>query len=338
MTPDTSSMGRNPGIRESEIIEIMEEHSRPVWTAADIAEASGVSRPTVSKRLKGMADDGDLETVQVANATAYYRAGIEMKPSGDNDLIKQSLRQEFEDKFIGLVSEPWETGADKPVEPGDRVQIQVDGEPGRWSTVFTRHYDNRRKELHYGETSDVDTQALISGEVYEKPTTPIEHTDYPDDYDLEEKIGAEIVGDPPHQGILATGFKNYLIRPANDAKFIRDIEIEWVSPGDADAEREPVALVEKPDDEGDFDADDFDPEEMLSPTYADIVMLSGDCEPRRAYIDEQPENGGYRVIPADVAGDELGPDYEPTDQFKREVREKTAVDGELQFERTWMEE
>jgi hypothetical protein len=331
-------MGRNPGIRESEIYEIMKNQNRPVWTAKDIGDAGGVSRVTASKRLKEMADDDNLETIEIGNATVYYLAGLEMKPTGDNDLIKQSLRQEFEDKFIGLVTEPWETGADKPVEPGDRVQIQVDGEPGRWTTVFTRHYDNRRKELHYDETIESDTQALISGEVYEKPTTPIEHTDYPDDYDLEEKIGAEIVGDPPHQGILATGFKNYLIRPANDAKFIRDIEIEWVSPGDDDAEREPVALVEKPDDEGDFDPDDFDPEEMLSPTYADIVMLSGDCEPRRAYIDEQPENGGYRVIPADVAGDELGPDYEPTDQFKREVREKTAVDGELQFERTWLEE
>lgn len=331
-------MGRNPGIRESEIYDIMKTRNRPVWTARNIADVGGVSRPTASKRLKEMAADGDLETVEVGNATAYYLAGIEMKPTGDNDLIKQSLRQEFEDKFIGPATAPWETGADKPVEPGDRVEIQVDGEPGRWTTVFTRHYDNRRKELHYDETSDVETQALISGEVYEKPTTPIEHTDYPDDYDLEEKIGAEIVGDPPHQGILAKGFKNYLIRPANDAKFIRDIEIEWVSPGDDDAERDPVELVEKPDDEGDFDADDFDPEEMLSPTYADIVMLSGDCEPRRAYIDEQPENGGYRVIPADVAGDELGPDYRPTDQFKREVREKTAVDGDLQFERTWLED
>lgn len=332
-------MGRNPGIRESEIYEIMKNQNRPVWTAKDIGDAGGVSRVTASKRLKEMADDGNLETIEIGNATVYYLAGLEMKPTGDNDLIKQSLRQEFEDKFIGLVTEPWETAADKPVEPGDRVQIQVDGEPGRWSTVFTRHYDNRRKELHYDETIESGTQALISGEVYEKPTTPIENTDYPDDYDLEGKIGAEIVGDPPHQGILATGFKNYLIRPANDAKFIRDIEIEWVSPGDDDAEREPVTLVERdPDDEGDYDADDFDPEELVSPTYADIVMLSGDCEPRRAYINEQPENGGYRVIPADVAGDELGPDYEPTDQFKREVREKTAVDGELQFERTWLED
>lgn len=333
MASDTSHMGRNPGIRESDIYEIMKTRNRPVWTAKDIGDVGGVSRVTASKRLKEMADDGNLETIEIGNATVYYLAGIEMKPTGDNDLIKQSLRQEFENKFIGLVSEPWETGADKPVEPGDRVQIQVDGEPGRWSTLFTRHYDNRRKELHYEETIESDTQALISGEVYEKPTTPIEHTDYPDDYDLEQKIGAEIVGDPPHQGILATGFKNYLIRPANAAKFIRDIEIEWVSPGDDDAEREPVALVEKPDDEG-----DFGPEETLSPTYADIVMLSGDCDPRRAYIDEKPGPGGYRVIPADVAGDELPPDYEPTDRFKREVREKTGVDGELQFSRTDFED
>jgi hypothetical protein len=223
------------------------------------------------------------------------------------------------------------------------VQLQVDGEPGRWSTLSTRHYENRRKELHYDETIESDTQALISGVVYERPTTPIEHTTYPDDYDLETKIGAEIVGDPPHQGILASGFKNYLIRPVNDAKFIRDIEIEWMSPGDDDAEREPVPLIEKPDDEGDPDADDFDfedfnPEETLPPTFSDIVLLSGDCTPRRAYLAKQREGNGYWVVPADVAGDELGPDYEPTSQFKREVREKTAVDGELHFERRWLEE
>lgn len=324
-------MGRNAGILPAEIIEIIEAHDRPVWTAADIAEVSGVSRPTVSKRLKEMADDGELETVQVANATAYYRAGVEMKSTGGNDLIKQNLRQKFEDKFIGLVTEPWKTGTDKPVEPGDRVQIRVDGEPGQWTVVFTRHYDNRREELQYDETSESRTQALISGEVYEKPTTPIEHTGYPDDYDLEKKIGAEIVGDPPRQGVLATGFKNYLIRPANDAKFIRDIKIEWVSPADDDAERH-VAFAEHPDDESDAAWNDFDPEEIVSQAYADIVMLSDDCEPRRAYIDAQPENGGYRVIPEDIPGGELGSDYEPTDRFKREVQEKTAVDGELQFE------
>jgi len=326
-------MAQNPGIRGPEVVEIMKSNNRPVWTARDLADHSSVSRPTASKRLKQMADDGELESIKVGNATAYYMAGIETKPvNPDADPIKQDLRRWYQDRFIGLVTRPWQTGTEKPVEPGDRVQIQVDGEPGRWTTVVTRHEANRRQELHYRETSNDDTQALISGEVYEKPTTPIEHTDYPDDYDLEEKIGGDIVGDPPHQGILAMGFKNYLVRPANDAKFIRDIQIEWISPGDADAEREPVPLVEKPDEESDFDADDIDPEELLPATYADLVMLSADCEPRRALIDEQPD-GGYRVIPADVAGDELPPDYQPTEQFKTEVREKTAVDGDLKFGR-----
>jgi len=68
-------------------------------------------------------------------------------------------------------------------------------------------------------------------------------------------------------------------------------------------------------------------------------MLSDDCEPKRAYLEaNESEEADYRVIPADFEGNELGANYEPTDQFKREVREKTAVDGELQFERTWMED
>jgi len=333
-------MGRNPGLRESEVFEIIEAHNRPVWTAADIAEKSDVSRPTASKRLKQMADDGELETVQVGNANGYYLAGVEMKPvNPDVDPVEQDLRRAFENRFVGLPSAPWTAvhPNDGPAEGGDKIQIQVQGGPGNWRSFMTRLYENRRRELQHSETDDKEVQALISGELYEKPTVPIEHVDYPDDYDLEGKIGAELKREPPKRALIATGPKNYLIHPVNDAVFLKNVVVDWICPAGSGQELDTheLEVVERGD--GNSSDGDADPVET-APTYADIVMLSADCVPRRAYIDEKPVNGGYRVIPADGAGDELGRDYDPTDHFKREVREKTAVDGDLQFERTWLKD
>lgn len=345
MASNTTNMGRNIELTDSQVLEIMENGNRPVWSASQIADAAGVTRSTATKRLKKLADAEKVETVQVGNATAYYLVGIETQPQDGGDAIKWDLRRSFEDRFVGLPSAPWTAvhPNDGPAEGGDKVQIQVEGRPGNWRSFMTRLYENRRQELQYSETDEEEVQALISGELYEKPTVPIEHVDYPDDYDLEGKIGAEFKGEPPKQALIATGLKNHLIRPVNDAVFLKNVEVDWICPIGRGQEIETFELgVPERDGDSDGDSGDSDAEvpepPEFSPTYADIVMLSGDCEPRRAYIDEQPENGGYRVLPADVAGDELGPDYEPTDQFKREVREKTAVDGELQFERTWMEE
>jgi len=316
-------MGRNPGILPADIFEIMEYESRPVWTASAMGEAGGVSRVTAKKRLEEMADAGDLERITIANATGYYLAGVVMRPMGENDIIKQSLRRHFTDKFVGVPTKPWETGTEKPAEPGERVQIRADGSPGHWTIISMRHYDNRRKELMYDEIHPGETSALISGEVYNKPTTAIEHSGYPPDYDLEGAIGAEIVGDE-YPNILAKGRKNYLIFPVNDGKFIRDIEVEWVSPADEDADPLPTADYGDPETEGTLSRESFVP-----PTYADIVILE-ECEPTRAYIDQQP-GGTYQVIPADAAGEELE-DYTPTAEFKDEVRRKTAVDGNLRFD------
>jgi hypothetical protein len=306
-----------------------------------------------------MADDGKLEAVQVGNANAYYLAGVEMKPvNPDVDPIKQDLRRSFEDRFVGLPSAPWTAihPNDAPAEGGDKIQIQVQGRPGNWGSFMTRLYENRRQELQYSETDEKEVQALISGELYEKPTVPIEHVDYPDDYDLELNIGGEFKGDPPNQALIAPGVKSYLIRPCNDAVFLKNVKVDWICPvgrgqeldtatipvpdRDEDtANSDPPEEVREAIEEHTGESGDGPPEPLEKPaTFADIVTLSGDCDPRRAYIDEQPLNDPYRVIPAGVAGDELGPDYEPTDQFRREVREKTAVDGELQFERTWLED
>jgi len=329
-------MGRNPGIFQSDVFEIMETHRRPVWTASDISQIHDVSRPTASKRLKEMVDQGDLETLQVGNANAYYMAGSEMKPlNPDVDPVEKDLRRSFENRFVGIPSAPWTAvhPNDGPAEAGDKIQIQVEGRPGKWSSFMTRLYENRRQELQHSETTENEVQALISGELQAKPTVPIEHVEYHDDYDLETKIGAEFKGEPPNQRLVATGSKNYLVRPANDAVFLKNVEVDWICPIGRGQEIEGFVL-ELPDRGADRDGKDQNPPKATG-MYADIVMLSPECEPRRAYIEKQTW-GGYGVIPSDFAGDELK-NYEPTSQFKREVRKKTAVDGELDFERPHVE-
>jgi len=74
------------------------------------------------------------------------------------------------------------------------------------------------------------TQALISGELYEKPTVPIEHTDYPDDYDLELNIGVKDIEKDGTTAFVVAGMKNYLVRPCNDAVFLKDVSVDWISP------------------------------------------------------------------------------------------------------------
>jgi hypothetical protein len=77
-----------------------------------------------------------------------------------------------------------------------------------------------------------ETQALVSGVLVEKPTVPIEHVGYPDDYELELNIGGqyEQVKGRDRPILVAAGVKNYLIKPCDNAMFLTDISIDWISP------------------------------------------------------------------------------------------------------------
>lgn len=235
MASDTTHMGRNIELTEEQVLAIMRDANRPVWTASKLAERAGVARSTATKRLKKLAEAEEVETVQVGNATAYYLVGIETQPVGDGEEpIKRDLRRSFEDRFVGLPSAPWTAvhPNDGPAEGGDKIQIQVEGRPGNWRPFMTRLYENRRQELHYNETDEEEVQALISGELYEKPTVPIEHTPYPDDYDLELNIGGKYqeIEDRSRPLLIAAGVENYLVKPCNDAVFLKNVEVDWVCP------------------------------------------------------------------------------------------------------------
>ncbi|MFB6201059.1 MAG: winged helix-turn-helix domain-containing protein, partial [Halorhabdus sp.] len=222
--------GRDKAATAEQVHQLMEDSDRPVWSASSLAEYLDISRPTATDRLKELHQKEWVKAIDVGNTTAYY-----IPDTDELDLVekhKQSLTREFEDKFVGLQTAPWTAvhPNDGPAEAGDKIQIRVEGTPGNWRQVMTNTWDNRRAELIYEETTADETQALISGELYAKPTTPIEHTDYPDDYDLEQNIGAEVMETEKGSALLATGVKSYLIRPRNDAVFLKDVSVDWMSP------------------------------------------------------------------------------------------------------------
>lgn len=238
-----SNRGPDKKATVQQILQLMENYDRPVWTASSIAEELNVSRPPVQDRLKDVEEDPRVKTMQVGNTKAYYLTDEDPRPIEEQH--KDSIIEEFTDKFVGLPTAPWTAvhPNDGPAEAGDKVQIRVEGVPGRWRQQMTHTWDSRREELIYEKTSDDETQALISGELYARPTTPIEHTDYPDDYDLELNIGAEIVENDGRSALIAAGVKNYLIRPCNDAVFLKDVSVDWMSPKGHGQELETYSLA-----------------------------------------------------------------------------------------------
>jgi len=218
-----------------QILKVMDDYDRPVWSAPDLADFLDISRPTASNRLEELDEKGKVATMKIGNTTVYYLPD-DADPRPIEEQHKESIISEFTDKFVGLPTAPWTAvhPNDGPAEAGDKVQIRVEGVPGRWGQLMTHTWENRRQELIYEETSADETQALITGELYAKPTVPIEHENYPDDYDLELNIGGEyqeVKSDgQTRQILIVAGVKDYLVKPCNDAVFLKDVSVDWMSP------------------------------------------------------------------------------------------------------------
>lgn len=231
---NTTMTNRGPDRKATvqQIIQFMENYDNPVWTASSIADELDVSRPTVQDRLEEVEKDPRVKTMQVGNTKSYYLSDEDSRSIEEQH--KDSIIEEYTDKFVGLLTEPWTAvhPNDGPAEAGDKVQIHVKGVPEHWGSFMTRAWENRREELTTEETSADQTEALITGELYAKPTVPIEHTDYPDDYDLELNIGGEYqkVDGRSRPILIVPGVKNYLVKPCNDAVFLKDVSVDWISP------------------------------------------------------------------------------------------------------------
>lgn len=158
------------------------------------------------------------------------------------DRLRGSILEWATDRFVGLHTAPWTAihPNDGAATGGDRVQLTIRGEPGQWSIFRTRKYENRRDELDDGELLARDTQALVTGELCERPTVPIKHLEWPDDYDLELNLGTRfktVTNDEGHERdiLVASGVKNYELQACDDAVFFTPDTIDWLSPAEDDA-------------------------------------------------------------------------------------------------------
>lgn len=227
-------------ITDEEIVQLLKSGKQPVWTSSIVAEEFDITRQTAHARLKQLEDESaEIFSINVGQATAYYVPGIETLP-GDTieERHRYSLKQEYTDKFVGLHTEPWTAihPNDGPAEGGDKVQLWIEGEPGYWSIFRRFTWEDKREKIYDEELGDHETQALITGELYEKPTVPIRHSDWPNDYELELNLGTKwhtVQSDGRNRSVLvASGVKNYLLQACDNAVFLQNVSVDWISPKD----------------------------------------------------------------------------------------------------------
>lgn len=221
-----------------EAVGILRDADRPVWSAKQLAERADVSRPTAGDRLQEAVDRGKIATIKIGNGTGYYLPGKEMKRFEEGDsAVGEGLRAFWTDRFVGDQREPStvQTMERETLTAGDRVKFLVMGWPGDWGMVQAVAVDESVWPIDPPPPEGYT--GTITGELYAKPTVPIEHIQYPDDYDLELNVGGEYteLQGRDHTVLMAGGVRNYWIRPCNDALFLSDVQVENIDgPGPKD--------------------------------------------------------------------------------------------------------
>lgn len=237
---DTTMPGAHPAVTDDELLEYLKSGVRPVYTAPNVADRFDITRQTAHRRLKELAEESPhIAVTNIGQADAYYVPGVEVSPPGDTkeERHRHSIEQWATDRFVGLHTEPWTAvhPNDGPATAGDKIQLHVQGHPGEWSIFYTRSWETRREQLEPNETMDRQTEALVSGELYTKPTVPVRHLNWPDDYDLELNLGTHfetVTNDDGHERaiLIASGVKNYELQACDDAVFFTNASVDWISP------------------------------------------------------------------------------------------------------------
>lgn len=244
-------MPRPRELTEARVFEVMRNGKRPVWTATSLADRAGVSRPTATDRLKELAESGELETMAVGNATAYYLVGIETQPFGGENPIERDLIRSLEGRFVGLSYAPEHAAPAgwHPASAGDPVVAKVVGVPGDWSVEWVRYAgecegcwrpycEPPREELTEDEQWPFTVQALVRGTLEGKPSAPIRHMDLSEDADIEAQVDVETYTDGSESYLISRG-RYWLLKPSNESVFLKDVSVlslsgfgQGVSPAD----------------------------------------------------------------------------------------------------------
>lgn len=233
--PNTMGKGRPPAVTGEEIAKHLETASKPLWAAQGLADEFDVAVQTIRRRLDELLERGRIEEFEFPSLKAYYVPGRELGKELDTETShRKDLVDHFSEKFAGIETAPWTAlhPNDGMAVAGDKLQLEVVGKPGDWSVLKRREWEDRREALEEGDKADFETQALVSAELYASPTTPIEHVSYSPDIELEEKIGARWIKneDGTPGTLVASGPRNYLIDPCDDAVFFGEVSVDDISP------------------------------------------------------------------------------------------------------------
>jgi hypothetical protein len=230
----------------------METADRALWTASVLSDEFDVSANTARGKVRDLVSRGKVRAEDLGKYTAYY-----LPQSLEHDTVDTETRHthdlvdHFTDRFVGLETAPWTAihPSDGATKPGDRIQLRVVGRPGEWSVFGRAHWSGRKEALEEGNKADFETQALISGTLVARPTVPIEHLDYADDYELEQKTGVRWVkrDDGTPASLVADGPQNYLLDPCDDAAFLTDVSVTDISPEGEGYDAEIVGEGDSPD-------------------------------------------------------------------------------------------
>lgn len=228
-------MAKDKADTREKVFEVV-SRATPGTSAPDVADEIGVTDPTARSHLKGLVEDGEVDAAEFGNTTVYFTeteilpgpdevdetigfAPDEREMAADTRLGWQlrGVVNEFTDRFVGLDREPWTAihPNDGPATAGDRIQIHVEGLPENWGVVLEQVPEEEAREyLTEPEVVRGEVSVLLSGTLYAKPTTPIEHHSIPEDYDLEGR----------------QNLSPWLFEPCNEAVFLEDVEVDWISP------------------------------------------------------------------------------------------------------------
>jgi len=240
--------------------------TRPVWTAAQIAEQTEVSKTTAKNRLKELVETDEVDSVKVSNATAYYVVGTETQPNRElteNERTRELIKDYWEGRLVGGLKDPSvvRTHDGEELTSGDMIQMVVTGtSPGMKTVVgvFSAEdgfdevpsdgafsEEQQKKNEYAGEETTAELgmddfnsrKALISAELGGRFAVPLAerelgnfdtHAPNLEDSNTEWKFETE----DGVQRLLVAGVGAYLLRPCENAVHLKNVEVVDLTDGD----------------------------------------------------------------------------------------------------------
>lgn len=261
--------GRDRELTKNEVLQILSSGERPVWTAAQVADLTGVSGTTAKNRLEELTDTEEIDSITVGNATAYYTVGIQTEPSTDLSKISLSRTESFwEGRLVGGLKDlsVVHTYDGEILTAGDSVQLIVIGDRPMMEKIIgvasgdefdeipssdEFAQEQRNKNEYRGEVSTAELgadmfdgpKALLSAELGERFAVPLVEKEFgnfethaPDLDKGNTEWKFEIEDEVPR--LLVAGVGARLLRPCENAVYLKNVEVVDIDLSDDEDDEE----------------------------------------------------------------------------------------------------